>query len=100
MSQGVLNTGHRLGEYRIVEMVGRGGMGVVYKAEDPQGRPVAIKLLLRGSAVDDRARRRFRRETRASSGLEHPNIVAVLDSGEDGGLPYLVLEYVGGGSLE
>ena len=87
----------RLGRYQILETVGKGGYGRVYKAWDPQlEREVAIKVLLR---TDVNAYRRFAREIKVTARLRHPNIVAVYDSGAAHGLPYLVMDYVPGRSL-
>lgn len=95
----------RLGRYEILEELGRGAMGRVYKARDPQiDRLVAIKLMLPGeelpSAQVEEWRARFQREARAVGRLTHPHIVALHDLGEAEGRPYLVMEYVQGQSLE
>src|SRR5438105_1369994 len=100
MARGDLPPGTTLGGYRIHEVLGRGGMGVVYRAEDPRGRTVALKVVARAIAADDGFMTRFRREGRAASAVAHENVVALLDSGEDGGLPFLVFEHVGGGTLK
>jgi serine/threonine protein kinase len=104
-------TPQRVGDYEILETIGRGGMGVVYKARDPRlQRVVALKVLASGSMdlvrrllVGDDAYRlrstRLQTEARAVARLQHPNIVHVYDIGESEGLPYVVLEYVAGGSL-
>jgi len=96
----------RLGRYRIVETIGRGGMGVVYKAHDPElDRTVAVKALSAALLVEDQERteylERFRREARAAARLSHPGIVAVHDAGVDEATetPYLVMEHVEGVSL-
>jgi eukaryotic-like serine/threonine-protein kinase len=89
----------RIGPYRVVRELGRGGMGVVYLAERDDGqfrRRVAIKLL-RGSPDADELHRRFRAERQILASLAHPNIAQLLDGGvTDGQLPYLVMEYVEG----
>jgi serine/threonine-protein kinase len=86
--------------YRIVELIGRGGMGVVYKAEHVHiGKVVALKLL-HGELVRDReVIKRFRREAEAASKLSHPNTVQIFDFGESQGLMYLVMEFVEGRDL-
>jgi len=84
------------GRYRLHELLGRGGMSEVWRAEDLElGRDVAIKLL---AADADRAR--FEREARAVASLAHPNVMQLYDYGESEGRPYMVLEYVPGGTLE
>ncbi|MEO2087915.1 MAG: serine/threonine-protein kinase, partial [Gemmataceae bacterium] len=85
--------------YDILDVIGSGGMGVVYRARDRQlDRVVAVKMILAGGA-DGPQLARFRDEARAVAALQHPNIVQVFDAGETGGRPFLVLEYVPGGSL-
>ena len=85
--------------YDILDVIGSGGMGVVYRARDRQlDRVVAVKMILAGGA-DGPQLARFRDEARAVAALQHPNIVQVFDAGEAGGRPFLVLEYVPGGSL-
>jgi serine/threonine protein kinase len=91
----------RLGGYRVLEVVGQGGMGIVLKALDPAlGRHVAIKVLAPHLAGDDTARQRFAREARAAAAVHHENVVTIHAVAEADGLPYLVMEYVGGGSLQ
>lgn len=85
-----------LGEYRIVDALGRGGVGQVFKAvHELLGREVAIKVLPRDRATPERVER-FLQEIRTLAGLDHPNLVRALDAGKDGGVYYLVLEYVPG----
>ena len=92
--------GRTLGRYRIVERIGEGGMGVVYRAEDPRlEREVAIKVLREDSLRDDELRRRFRLEARTLSRLLHPNIATLFDFDSDAGTDFLVLEYVPGTTL-
>ncbi len=92
--------GQVIGNYRVIEKLGAGGMGVVYKAEDMRlGRFVALKLLLDASLADPQSFGRFRREARAASSLNHPHICTVYDAGEDGGVPFLVLELMEGETL-
>jgi formylglycine-generating enzyme required for sulfatase activity len=95
----------RLGRYQIVGEIGRGGMGAVYRGVDPAiGRTVAIKTILfsgTGSQADvQQLRGRFLREAQAAGTLNHPNIVTVFDVGEDGGVAYIVMEFIQGRSLE
>ncbi len=93
-------SGARLGPYRIVRRLGRGAMGVVYEAEDPQlARSVALKVVGPLRARDDERRRRFRREARAAAAVVHPNVAAVYGVGHEQGLDYLIMEYVAGVTL-
>ncbi len=86
--------------YRVDELLGRGGMGVVYRAYDPKlKRAVAIKLLAPTLADDERFRERFLAETELAASLEHPNVVPIHDAGEDDGQLYLVMRFVEGGDL-
>jgi serine/threonine-protein kinase len=86
--------------YEMLGEVGRGGMGVVYKARHlGLKRLVALKMVLAGPHAGAELRARFRAEAEAIARLQHPNIVQVHEVGESGGLPYLVLEYVAGSSL-
>ncbi|MCW8140975.1 MAG: serine/threonine protein kinase, partial [Planctomycetota bacterium] len=88
----------RIGSYEVLAELGRGGVGVVYRARSPQGQDVALKLLL--APLDVRARRRFEREVEALGRLQHPSIAPLLEAGEDQGRPFLVLPLVPGGSLQ
>jgi serine/threonine-protein kinase len=90
----------QLGEYRNLELIGRGGMAEVYKGIHPTlGLPVAIKILSAALSADPDFRHRFEREARVIAGLQHPNIVRLLDSGTESETPYIVLEYLAGKDL-
>ena len=91
----------RLGRYEIERLIGRGGMGLVFRAFDPQlHRVVALKMLAPHFAASKEARERFAREARAVAALTHPHLVAIHDVVAEGRLPYLVMAYVDGPSLE
>ncbi len=91
----------KIGKYEVLEIVGRGGMGVVYKAVDPAiGRLVAIKMVTGGFGDDPDLLKRFYREAKSTGSLQHPNIVTVYDLGDQDSVPYLVMEFLEGESLE
>ena len=91
----------KIGKYDVVEVLGQGGMGAVYKAVDPLiGRSVAIKVIKGDFAENPELLKRFYREAQAVGNLQHPNIVIVFDLGEENGNPYLVMEYLDGTPLD
>jgi serine/threonine protein kinase len=95
-----LSTGERLGRYEIVELLGEGSMGEVYRARDTRlGRDVAVKVLRPEFACEPERLGRFEREARAASALNHPNVVSLFDVGEHDGSPYLVTEVLEGETL-
>jgi serine/threonine protein kinase len=90
----------QIGGYQILDRIGKGGMGTVYKAQDPTtGRTVAVKVVGGEVAADPVLRMRFAQECQVARKLDHPNAVRVLDFGLDGTKPYLVMEYIDGESL-
>ena len=90
----------RVGDFRVLHEIGRGGMGVVYEAEQESlGRHVALKLLTQAAVLDPQQLRRFEREAKAAAGLHHTNIVQVFGVGDQGGLHYYVMQLIRGRSL-
>jgi len=91
----------RLGPYRVLKVLGAGGMGVVFQAEDPGlQRLVALKAMLPSQASSASAKERFLREARSAAALKHPHIVTIHQVGEDRGVPYLAMEYLEGEALD
>ena len=92
---------NKLGKYELLQELGRGAMGIVYRARDPIiNRLVALKTIIKDVAADPDLLQRFYREAQSAGGLQHPNIVTIYDMGEESGTPYIAMELVEGESLE
>src|SRR5215472_2013436 len=95
-----IHRGSRLGPFEIVEPLGSGGMGEVYRARDTRlEREVAIKVLPAEFASNSERLKRFEKEARSASALNHPNIVTIYDVGSQGGVSYIAMERVEGATL-
>src|SRR5262245_29927848 len=93
--------GQTVSHYEILEKLGEGGMGVVYKARDAHlGRLIAIKVLASDRVAQPDRKRRFIQEAKAASALNHPNIVTIHDIGSEGGTDFIVMEYIPGRTLD
>ena len=91
----------KIGKYNVLSVIGRGGMGVIYKGVDPGiGRVVAIKMITGAFADDPELLHRFYREAQSVGNLQHPNIVTIYGLGLEDGSPYLVMEFLEGKSLD
>ena len=96
-----IRTGQQFGAYTLGDLIGRGGMGVVYRAEHVHlGRMVALKLLAPELTESADFRERFLRESRAAAELDHPNVVTVYDAGEVDGVLYIAMRHVQGEDLQ
>src|SRR5438874_8559046 len=94
-------TGRVISHYRILDKLGEGGMGVVYKAQDTHlDRFVALKILPPEKIIDPERKRRFVQEAKSASALNHPNIITIHDIASDGGVDFIVMEYVPGKTLD
>ena len=101
MSLKGISAPQQIGRYEILEELGRGAMGVVFKARDPFiGRLVAVKTITTGIAENPDLLKRFRREAQAAGGLQHPNIVTIYEMSEFDGTPFIAMEYLEGAILE
>src|SRR5215469_12412435 len=94
-----LAAGHRIGQYEIESLITVGGMGEVYRASDQRGSPVALKILRRHLVASPQAVDRFETEARAASVLQHPNIVAIRESGESASGMFIAMEWIDGPTL-
>jgi serine/threonine protein kinase len=92
--------GDNVGRWRLEDQLGEGGMGRVYRGVDASGGQAAVKIVKADLARDDIFRRRFDREAKVAQRVNHPHVVPVIETGEQEGIPYLVQQFIGGGSLE
>src|SRR3954471_4048397 len=93
--------GGQLGSYMIESVIGRGGMGVVYRAVHSRlGTPVALKVLAPELSTDDTFRERFLREAKMAAGIDHPNVIPIYDTGLHGDSLYIVMRFISGGDLK
>ena len=93
--------GETISHYKIIEKIGEGGMGIIYKAEDLKlGRKVVLKAMVKDLSFDERAKERFRREARICSALQHPNITVIYDMIEEDNQEFICMEYIEGKTLE
>jgi serine/threonine-protein kinase len=95
-----LESGDRLGEYRLESLLGEGGMGLVFRAVGADGKVVALKVLRRELGEDEVFRERFSQEARAAAEVHHPNLLPIFEEGEAEGRNYLIVRYAEGGSLD
>ncbi|MFM7118280.1 MAG: serine/threonine-protein kinase, partial [Planctomycetota bacterium] len=91
---------YRLGDFELLEEIGRGGMGIVYRARRiSNGEPLALKMMLKGELASRVERQRFEAEASAAAGLSHPNIIPIFDVGEFAGRPYFTMKLIEGRTL-
>ena len=94
------STGDVIGGYRLEDLVGRGGMGVVFRAPHiALERPGAVKLIAPELAANEEFRRRFQRESRLAASIDHPNVIPIFDAGEEDGQLYVAMRFVDGTDL-
>src|SRR5438876_5373563 len=100
LAKEIIAIGTTIAHYRVIEPLGAGGMGAVYKARDEKlDRIVAVKILPPDSVAHEDRRRRFLQEARAASALNHPHILTVYEIGDADGKPFIVMEYIEGETL-
>ncbi len=99
--QDYITIGTELADYRVESYIGRGGMAVVYRAEDLRlARPVALKLLAPELSENERFRQRFIRESQMAASIDHPNIIPIYEAGEVEGMLFIAMRYVEGSDLK